>query len=162
LLEEGVCCPTSMYENSSASSLDSSMSYRLTHLELVPLAPKEGTRDPTQAMVMATFAILPAPGVLIDMSHQYQQASSIICQWQLQKGLQDKLLPCFEQLNVKKKPIMSATPRVYHFQSIRDRVNTNNYIATRSTGQASGCDFQLPSLDQRLPPQQHHVCFQYE
>jgi hypothetical protein len=91
------------------------MSYQLTHLELVPLAPKEGTRDPTQAMVMATFAILPTPGVLLDTSHQYQQASSIICRWQLHKGLQDKLSPCFEQLGVKKKPTIPGAPRVYHF-----------------------------------------------
>jgi mediator of RNA polymerase II transcription subunit 16 len=115
LLEEGACYPSSVHESTSTSNLEGSVPYQLSNLELIPVAPREGTREPTQAMIMATFTIMPSPGVLIEPSNQYQQASSIIARWSLRKGLQDKLAPCFEQLSAKKKSGGSATPRVCNF-----------------------------------------------
>jgi hypothetical protein len=140
LLEEGTCCPTSMitidHDATSSSNLNNS-SYQLSHLEMVPLAPKEGTQEPTQTMIMATFTILPSSGVLLDASHQYQQASSIISRWQLREGLQDKLSPCFEHISAKKKPVPSK-PRVNHHFLNSIKSSTNNDTETRSSGKIAG------------------------
>jgi Mediator complex subunit 16 len=116
LLEEASCFPADLSTGNQgedgASSLDSSLSYQLSYLELLPHAPEQGSKEPSERTVMAVFTVTPSPAAMIDSIQQYQQVSSTICRWELKTGLPDKVAPCFDLLSVKKKAANAIATRV--------------------------------------------------
>jgi hypothetical protein len=108
-------------------------------LELLPHAPEQGSKQPSERTVMAVFTITPSSAaVMMDPMHQYQQVSSIICRWELKTGLQDKLAPSFDQLAVKKKPASAIPPRVCSLTQ-RSHNSIDKMTATGSLAEAGGC-----------------------
>jgi hypothetical protein len=117
LLEENSFCPANLpnhgQDDGSNGHIDATYSFQLTKLLFVPLAPDQGTREPTQRTIVAVFTVVPPHSpLLMDTSHQWQQATSILCRWEVQRDLSDKLSPCFDQLTVKKKSAGGVPPRV--------------------------------------------------
>lgn len=118
LLEEASCFPAGLSSGNQGedgnSNLDNSLSYQLSYLELLPHAPEQGSKEPSERTVMAVFTATPSPpaAAMMDLMQQYQQVSSTICRWQLKTGLQDKVATCFDQLSVKKKASNAIPPRV--------------------------------------------------
>lgn len=144
LLEEGACFPADLstgdHGGDGASNIDSSLSYQLSYLELLPQAPEQGVKVPSERTVIAVFTITPPPAaVMMDPMSQYQHVSSIVCRWELTTGLQDKLSSSFDQLAVKKKSAATITPRVCSLL-IEERAmsDANGMIATGSLKKASG------------------------
>jgi hypothetical protein len=113
LLEEASCLPADLSTGNqgedSASNVDSNLSYQLSYLELLPHAPEQGSKEPSERTVMAVFTVTPSPAAMMDPMQQYQQVSSTICRWELKTGLQDKVAACFDLLSVKKK-VANAIP----------------------------------------------------
>lgn len=116
LLEVASCFPAGLssgvHGEDGASNVDSSLSYQLSYLELLPHAPEQGSKDPSERTVMAVFTVTPSPSAMIDSMQQYQQISSTICRWELKTGLQDKVAHCFDLLSVKKKTCSAIPSRV--------------------------------------------------
>jgi hypothetical protein len=116
LLEEGLCFPvdlsTGHQGEDGASNVDNSLSYQLSYLELLPHAPEQGSKKPSERTVMAVFTVTPSPAAMMDPMQQYQQVSSTICRWELKTGLPDKLAACFDLLSVKKKAANAVPARV--------------------------------------------------
>jgi hypothetical protein len=116
LLEEASCSPadlsTGNQGDDSSSHLDSSSSYQLSYLELLPHAPEQGSKEPSERTVMAIFSITPSPAPMMDPMQRYQQVSSTVCRWELKAGLQDKVADCFDLLSVKKKGASAVPSRV--------------------------------------------------
>ncbi|TID21520.1 mediator of rna polymerase ii transcription subunit 16 [Venturia nashicola] len=107
LLEIASCFPAGLSSGAQgedgASSVDHSLSYQLSYLELIPYAPEHGSKEPSERTVMAVFTVTPSSSEMIDSMQQYGQLSSTICRWELKTGLQDKVAHCFDLLSVKKK-----------------------------------------------------------
>jgi len=116
LLEEASCFPvdlsTGHQGEDGASNVDSSLSYQLSYLELLPQAPEQGSKEPSERTVMAIFTVTPSPAAMLDPMQQYQQVSSTICRWELKTGLADKLASSFDLLSVKKKVANAVPSRV--------------------------------------------------
>jgi hypothetical protein len=117
LLEENEFFPSHLpnhgQEDTTNGHLDSSYSFTLTELLFVPVAPNQGTKELTQTTILGVYAVIPpANHLLMDTSHQWQQATSIACRWEVQRNLSDKLSSCFDQLSVKKKATNGVQPRV--------------------------------------------------
>lgn len=119
LLQENVFAPVNLPINGDDTTngdMGIVFTYQLTRLIFVPLAPEQGTRESTERTIIAVFAVIPSPSAaLLDTTHQYQQTSSIVCRWELQKDVADKLSPCFDLLSVKKKATVGIQPRVSTF-----------------------------------------------
>lgn len=106
-------------ETSAAGSMDGMTSAQLTHLEFIAPAPEQGSREQTYPTVMATFATTPSsPSVIMDTTNQYTGISTVVCRWLVKPGQQNKLSPCFDQLNLnKRKQNTSAiAPRASHLR----------------------------------------------
>ena len=116
LLFQNSCLPTSQLSSNATphTTIESSQRVQLSQLEITPAAPESRTHDPTYPTVMAIFTLLPPAGSiqLLDVSQQYQHASSLVCRWQIRAGATDTLSPCFDQLTQKKKATSAAKPRV--------------------------------------------------
>ncbi|KAF2430482.1 hypothetical protein EJ08DRAFT_235033 [Tothia fuscella] len=126
LLEEDSCLPTNTLAFDQHNSVDATLvahnSYQLTSLELLPNPPEFGKESSHGlATIMAVFTVLPPPPIIFDSidpsvllpdtTKQYQRATSVISRWNLIKGAQNKLPPCFEHLSVKKKSTTAIAPR---------------------------------------------------
>ena len=117
LLREDICLPSASNsaenDGSTAGNMDSLISAQLTHLEIIPPAPEQGTREQTYPTIMATFATIPSSSaVMMDATNQYPNVSSIICRWIIKPGPQNKLSACFDQLNKRKKSTSAIGTRV--------------------------------------------------
>lgn len=116
LLEVASCFPAGLSSGAQgedgASIVDNSLSYQLSYLELLPNAPEQGSKEPSERTVMAVFTVTSSPSAMIDSMQQYQQVSSTICRWELKTGLHDKVARCFDLLSVKKKTSNAIPPRV--------------------------------------------------
>lgn len=116
LLEKASFFPTGLSSGNQgedgASNVDNSLSYQLSYLELLPHAPEQGSKEPSERTVMAVFTVTPSPSAMMDSMQQYQQISSTICRWELKTGLQDKVAHCFDLLSAKKKTCSAIPSRV--------------------------------------------------
>jgi mediator of RNA polymerase II transcription subunit 16 len=117
LTEENAFCPASLpsvnQDEMSNGHIDSSYSYNLSKLLFVPPTPEQGTRVSNGHVVFAVFTILPpSSGMMMDVSQQWGQATSVCAAWEVQAGQSDQLSSCFDQLSVKKKAATGAPTRV--------------------------------------------------
>ena len=74
----------------------------LSHLEVLPLAPEQGTAEATPLTVVAIFACSQSQSNALEQA-PFQESFSVLCSWELKGPHQVGLHPSFEPLTSKNK-----------------------------------------------------------
>jgi hypothetical protein len=90
-------------DDTSSGQVEVAPHYELSRLLFFQPSPEHGVTNPTSGTLFAIFTIIPQQSsMIIDIAHDYQQASSVVSRWDLFKDSSGRLSSCFDQLKVKK------------------------------------------------------------